>query len=188
MVFFTADNHFGHANIIRHCARPFADVREMDETLAANWNSRVGPNDEVFVVGDLFFRSENDPAQILCGLHGRKHLIVGNHDRDWMRRIDASAFFVSVSQIKEIRLDGKQIVLCHYPMLEWPGSYHGTYLVFGHIHNDTRGEGFPFVAGNPFMLNAGVDVNRFFPVSFRELEENNRTFKDNYRAGVQPRG
>lgn len=26
MVFFTADLHFGHANIIRHCARPFASV------------------------------------------------------------------------------------------------------------------------------------------------------------------
>lgn len=26
MVFFTADLHFGHANIIRHCVRPFASV------------------------------------------------------------------------------------------------------------------------------------------------------------------
>ena len=33
MVFFTADLHFGHANIIRHCARPFADVEEMDLSL-----------------------------------------------------------------------------------------------------------------------------------------------------------
>ena len=36
MVFFTADLHFGHANIIRHCARPFASVEDMDAALLAN--------------------------------------------------------------------------------------------------------------------------------------------------------
>lgn len=30
MVFFTADLHFGHANIIRHCARPFASVADIN--------------------------------------------------------------------------------------------------------------------------------------------------------------
>lgn len=56
MVYFTADTHFGHENIIKFCDRPFASVEEMDETLIANWNGRVRANDTVFILGDMFFR------------------------------------------------------------------------------------------------------------------------------------
>ena len=41
MVFFTADTHFDHANIIRFCNRPFATVEDMNEALIANWNRKV---------------------------------------------------------------------------------------------------------------------------------------------------
>ncbi len=35
MNFFTADLHFGHANIIKYCKRPFTDVAAMDRALIA---------------------------------------------------------------------------------------------------------------------------------------------------------
>ena len=34
-VYFTADSHFGHANIIKHCDRPFESVEKMYEEIIA---------------------------------------------------------------------------------------------------------------------------------------------------------
>ena len=52
-VFFTSDTHFNHTNIIRFCNRPFKDVTHMNETIIANWNSVVGPDDIIFHLGDF---------------------------------------------------------------------------------------------------------------------------------------
>ena len=39
--YFTADQHFGHQNIIGYCDRPFHSVGEMNAVLVANWNAVV---------------------------------------------------------------------------------------------------------------------------------------------------
>ena len=57
MIYFTADTHFDHANIIRFCNRPFATVEEMNETLITNWNRKVHANDTVFIIGDMLIKS-----------------------------------------------------------------------------------------------------------------------------------
>ena len=59
MIYFTADTHFGHENVIRFCDRPFSSANEMDEAMIANWNARVMGNDTVYILGDMFFRSTN---------------------------------------------------------------------------------------------------------------------------------
>lgn len=182
MIYFTSDNHFGHANILRLCGRPFADVQEMDAFMESAWNSTVRPQDEVYVLGDLMFRTAADPASLLSRLNGKKHLIVGNHDPSWMKKTDVDRFFVSVSALETLRIDRVPIVLCHYPMLEWDGYYAGAYHVFGHIHNKTDQLYFPLIAANDRMLNAGVDVNGFRPVLFPELVKNNASFKARYRS------
>ena len=51
MFFFTADTHFGHANVIWMCERPYASIDEMNESMISAWNERVTGNDTVFVVG-----------------------------------------------------------------------------------------------------------------------------------------
>ena len=35
MIYFTADTHFGHANIVRMCERPYPDVDTMNEAMIA---------------------------------------------------------------------------------------------------------------------------------------------------------
>lgn len=49
MILFTADTHFGHANIIRFCDRPFTDIEAMNESLIANWNRKVTNSDTVYI-------------------------------------------------------------------------------------------------------------------------------------------
>ena len=174
MTFFTSDQHFGHFNIIRLCSRPFGTVEEMDEALLSKWNAKVKADDTVYILGDLFFRAAK-VEPILKTLNGRKHLIVGNHDHTWMKRVEASDYFASVQTLKEVEVDGRVLTLCHYPMLSYPQARRG-YMVYGHIHNNVRDDYWPLIARRSRLLNAGVDVNDFEPVSFDELVENNRAF------------
>ena len=118
MIYFTADTHFGHENVIRFCSRPFSCAAEMDEALIANWNSRVKGNDTVYILGDMFFRSVNF-EEILKRLKGKKRLIVGNHDGSWMTQTDASRYFESIDKFLETTDGQHALTLCHYPLLTW---------------------------------------------------------------------
>ena len=68
MIYYTSDLHLGHANVIRHCNRPFADVTQMDKTLVENWNRIVHRNDTVYIVGDFIFRAKCTPDEYLSVL------------------------------------------------------------------------------------------------------------------------
>ena len=96
MTFYTADLHLGHANIIRHCGRPFSSAGEMDEALIRNWNRVVGEEDLVCILGDLICYSKRRPEEYLARLRGRKLLVVGNHDDAWMQRVELLDYFQAV--------------------------------------------------------------------------------------------
>jgi len=177
MIYFTSDLHLGHKNIIRLCNRPFASLEEMDETLIANWNRVVTNGDTVYVIGDLMFRMQANPADILKQLKGKKHLVLGNHDKSWLNKVDAGCFFKSVERYAEIS-DGKhKLALCHYPMMTWGGIGRGGYLVHGHIHNNRDAAYWPLLASMDQALNACVEINQYQPVSFEQLVLNNLAFK-----------
>lgn len=175
MYFFTADLHFGHANIIEMCGRPFADVNEMNEYMIARWNEKVSGNDTVFIMGDMFFRAGNE-EEILRRLCGKKRLIEGNHDGSWMSRVELSHYFLSVDKYLEISDGAHGLTLCHYPLLTWKHQ-RKNYMIHGHIHADTTSDFWPLLAERERVLNAGVDLNGYAPVTFEELVENNRVFK-----------
>ena len=44
MIYYIADMHFGHTNVICFDDRPFADTEQMDEVLIQNWNQRTTPS------------------------------------------------------------------------------------------------------------------------------------------------
>ena len=178
MFFFIADTHFGHGAIIDLCHRPFKCLEEMDSFMIGRWNEKVSHNDTVYVVGDLFYKHE-DPEKTLKQLIGKKRLIIGNHDGGWLKRLDASRYFLSVGHFIEVS-DGKhKLVLCHYPLMCWKHELK-SYMIHGHIHNNTNFPYWSVIRNNPRLLNAGTDINGFEPVSFDEMLANNKRFK----AGV----
>lgn len=176
MVYFVGDLHFGHTNIIRLCNRPFETADDMDDALIENWNKKVKKEDEVYILGDFCYKSKKAPDYYLKRLNGKKHLIVGNHDHYFLHNEAITSLFSTIQPLTQIVLDKKQIVLCHYPMVEWNGYFRGAYHVYGHVHNSTKTKSFSWLKDEPLALNAGVDVNNMKPVTFDELVQNNKTF------------
>ena len=183
MIYFISDTHFGHVNVIRFCNRPYADVDEMNEALVSNWNARVRGNDTVYILGDLFFRCEN-PQNILCRLRGKKKLLLGNHDGSWMHKVTISDYFESVDTMLEVSDGQHGLTLCHYPMLSWKHARR-SYMIHGHIHNDTSADFWPLLCARDHVLNACVEINGYQPVTFDELLENNRIWKSAHGGGAQ---
>lgn len=158
-LWFTADTHFGHENIIRHCQRPFRNVAEMDEVLVERWNAVVCDDDEVWHLGDFAYRcGPRRMADIFDRLKGgRRHLIKGNHDR----RHTLALPWSSVGDYAEIKVGTVDLILFHYALREWNRSNHGSWSLFGHSHGRLPAEG--------LSCDVGVDCWDFRPVSLREI-------------------
>jgi len=175
MIFFTADTHFCHENIIRHCKRPFGSVDEMNRVLIDNWNSRVHSGDDVYILGDFMYKGNGrDANTILSQLRGRKYLVRGNHER----YVDDPEFDKSAFEwIKDyyvLTYEKRKMVLFHYPIISWDGSFHGSIHLYGHVHNN--GLQYPDFGEKLEMLgkaavNVGVDVTDFSPVSVAQIFE-----------------
>ena len=177
MELFTSDLHLGHENVLKHRTM-FDTIEEMNETLINNWNKKVHKSDDVYIVGDFSYRSKIPVETYLERLKGKKHLILGNHDPDWLKQSQyekLSQYFCSINSFHTFKKNKVQITLCHFPMLEWSGSRYASkgasYLIHGHIHNN-KNKIYEYIKGNqPTALNCGVDVNNFEPVTFEELIE-----------------
>ena len=93
MIYFTADLHFYHDNIIKHTNRQFQNSAEMNQALVKNWNQLITPRDEVYILGDLTMKGPALAMEILSQLKGKKYLIRGNHDAFVdHKEFDASVF------------------------------------------------------------------------------------------------
>lgn len=134
MKFFAiADTHFGHANIIKYCNRPFATVEEMDAALIQNWNETVSNNDIVIHLGDLGLGKKEYIANIVKQLNGKKILIMGNHD-NWSEQTYRDMGFHTVSRFPILYNDF--YLMSHAPLtLSETTPYYNCY---GHVHQDSR--------------------------------------------------
>lgn len=175
--FFTSDTHFGHANIIRLCNRPFKDVEEMNEKLIENWNKVVPEDGTVFHLGDFAFGDSGLWNSVIPRLNGQIYLIIGNHDRKNLRQGYMNKFVV-VSPQMQIQIEKRSIYLNHYPFLCYGGSYRNdadaVWQLFGHVHSSPAGSGLDcnrLVHLFPYQYDVGVDNNNYTPISWEEVKK-----------------
>ena len=164
-LFFTSDTHFGHANTINYCHRPFNNVDEMDEALIANWNSVVSNDDIIYHLGDFAWRNKKKAREIVSRLNGRKFLCRGSHDG---RTSKLAGFFEDVQDSFLIAVNGRQyIFMSHCLHKVWPKSHYGSWHLFGHSHGNMDA----YAEREGKLLDVGVDSHNFRPWSLQEIAQ-----------------
>lgn len=164
-IFFTADTHFGHGNILDLCpiTRQFATAEEMNDTIVERWNAKVGKKDTVYHLGDFAWaRNAHEVEAYKRRLNGSVHLILGNHDHKPTRKAKG---FGSVDNYREIKVGDQKIILFHYALRTWNASFHGSWMLYGHSHGTLRRD------WQTKSFDVGVDVWNFEPLSYEEVAE-----------------
>jgi calcineurin-like phosphoesterase family protein len=158
-VFFTGDTHFGDRRALRFDRRPFPDVAAHDAALVERWNETVGLGDEIWHLGDFaLVPGPERIRELLASLNGTKRLIIGNNDGPVTREAPG---WTSLSHYAEIEVDGRRLVLCHYPLRTWNGIGRGAIDLHGHSHGR--------LAPIARQYDVGVDVWDFRPVPLPQI-------------------
>lgn len=164
-IWFTADSHFGHENIIKYCGRPFRNASEMDDEITRRWNEVVDSGDTVYHLGDFTLLGWNAARDYLHKLNG-KIMILSNpwhHDSRWLSEMPAQLTVPPLVVLERPEFgDGKYplaITLCHYPFAVWDRKHYGAWHLHGHSHG--RYDSNP----SEFIMDVGVDSHNFYPVS-----------------------
>lgn len=166
-----SDPHFDHYNIIKYCNRPFSSVEEMNDALINNINSVVKPNDTLYLLGDITFNHKRFKYWLEAINCDNKILIRGNHDPHNIDKYLPIRGLKAVHDYLEIAMFGKNIVMMHYPLARWNRQNHGSYMMYGHVHNNFKME-------NTNSLDVGVDSIGFYPIEIKKameiIDERNR--------------
>lgn len=178
-VFFTSDTHFNHGNIIKYCKNSrghFLDTESMTETIINNWNRKVSTDDTIYHLGDFGFGNIPLLNNISKRLHGRKILISGNHDKKIISSYDFlnDGRWIVFDGIREIKLNDVDLILCHYPILNWNKKHFGSIHLHGHTHGS--------LVYDKNALDVGVDGrpnNDLSPWSLEEILEYIKTDLEN---------
>jgi len=178
-IYFGADLHLEHRNILNFCDRPYETVKQMTEHLLCDFEETVEPGDIVYLLGDIQFCSHLDHIDRLTGIRNVDvHLIIGNHDSN---KVQKHPGWATVSHYKDLKIDGKKVVLSHFPFECWYGREHGNYHFHGHTHNNAS-HSLNFL---PNRLDVGYDKTRKVLVTFDEaldLMRKDRNFNEAVRT------
>jgi len=151
-VFFASDLHFGHKRIHKFRTQ-FSGELEHREYVIDKWNSVIGKNDKVFVLGDAAFTMESMAA--IKRLAGNKVLIRGNHDK-----LNTSVYLWAFQEVYGL-IRYKDCWLSHAPI--HPQELRGLFNIHGHVHNET--------IPDKRYFNACLENIDYTPVEFSVIKD-----------------
>lgn len=172
-VWFTSDLHFNHDKEFVVQARGFETVEDMNKTIIERFNSKVAPEDIVYILGDTIMGDSAAGEELVKQLNGHKVFLLGNHDSRLREEI-YNKYGVEVTYAKVIKLKKKSFYLSHYPTIT--ANYdepHPIINLFGHTHQTTN-----FYNDNINMYHVGVDSHDCYPVSIDEILEDIKKEKE----------
>ena len=173
-LFFTADTHFHHKNIIQYCNRPFKDVEEMNEMMIQRWNEVVGVEDTVIHVGDFGIGNIRKLQDIRVRLNGMIWMVLGNHD--W--NIKPHRWIEDLGMINaDPFIDVQGMHVRHHPMNSDERLYNNIpedkWILCGHVHDHW--------IFNGRKLNVGLDVHNFTNINIDKIKEQIRQMELTYQ-------
>ncbi len=180
--FFTSDTHASHE---RACfefrAGRFASLEAMNQEMADNINKRVNAGDTLYHLGDFSFKGVKEAEAFRSMLNvGNLILILGNHDRHKVHKVEFTRLFSKVLDYAEITIAKRKWVLCHYAFRVWNCAQYGAYHLYGHSHGGIESD------RRPNSRDVGVDCHDFSPWSIEEIEQS--FIGDTYTAIDHHRG
>lgn len=185
---FTADDHFGHANILKlGDGRPFRNLSHMHTEIINRHNTLVDRDDEVFFLGDIAMGSFEETIKLFKRMNGRKFLVPGNHEKifsgsNTFQRIKTftplyeKAGFTILPENTSLIIAKQTVVLSHFP-------YHGDHVgIERYVENRPKFEHLPLIHGHThqkmkhvtesdYMFHVGVDSNDYSPVPETEIAD-----------------
>lgn len=136
-VYFTSDIHLGHKKIFEFCSESRCNVQtvdEHDELLIKNWNEQVTGKDTVYLLGDVSWHKSDKTFELLSRLNGNIQLVRGNHDHDFGTDGRYKRIFANIHDYREVKIDGHDVIMSHYPMAQWNKCHYGSFMLYGHCH------------------------------------------------------
>ena len=144
----------------------------MNEAIVANWNGVVQPSDDVIILGDLGFCSYKKLSELITRLNGNKYLIQGNHDSDKIvKRLKEDCLIKDCERLQTIKMIGdeeipeQELVICHFPLLDWDDKAKGSWMIHGHQHQLPEMQ-----SCSPLHYDVGLDRNQWTPINFDTIE------------------
>lgn len=160
--YFSSDWHLFHKKVLEFDKRPFNTIEEHNETIIANYNAIVKPEDNFYYLGDFFMSKDKRSEGFLERMMGNKFFIKGNHDhKDLIKLYQKHGTYLG--EQKRIVIDGLDIVLNHFPMRTWNRSHKGSFHLYGHHHG--------WIENQPWGRSMDVAINYwdYKPVSFETV-------------------
>ena len=194
--FFTSDTHLGHANIILHSNRPYANIGEhytqlmpggkkawvndtakrscaewMTTDLIAKHNLKVRPGDTVYHLGDYGFGQTSHVYSWLRQMHGNFKFVYGNHDQVLKDAVSAIHLYADLKDRVEILPAETEVCIQGQKIM----LSHYAHRVWNRSHSGVwhlYGHSHGNLPDDPnsMSFDVGVDCHDYTPLTFAEVQ------------------